>query len=40
MCERIIIGGRGHDDIICLTIGTLRIHRGAKVQRAISQEFF
>lgn len=32
MCERVKIGGRGQDHIICLTIVTLHIHCGAKVQ--------
>ena len=35
MCERVIVGGRGHDHIICLTIVTLHIHCGAKVQAGL-----
>ena len=40
MCEQIIIGGRGHDHIVCIAIGTRRIHSGLQVQFVMPEKFF
>ena len=40
MCEQIIIGGRGHDHIVRIAIGTRRIHSGLQVQFVMLEKFF